>query len=56
MKHYLYLCDLFMNYPFRDLKQFKEPQVIEDDEELHINLYEKRILAPKVESSLFNIN
>lgn len=28
-----YIWDLFMNYPFSDSKQFKEPQLIEDDEE-----------------------
>lgn len=38
-----YACDLFLNYPFRDSKQFKEPQVIEDNEELKIILYEKII-------------
>lgn len=51
-----YECDLFLNYPFMDSKQFKEPQLIEDDEELKIILYEKRILIPEVKSSPFIIN
>lgn len=36
-----YSCDLFMDNPFSDSKQFKEPQIIEEDEELKITLYEK---------------
>jgi dihydrofolate reductase len=36
-----YACDLFMDNPFRDSKQFKEPQLIEEDEELKILLYDK---------------
>ena len=36
-----YSCDLFMDNPFSDSKQFKEPQIIEEDEELKIILYEK---------------
>lgn len=36
-----YSCDLIMNYPFRDSKQFKEPQIIEEDEELTIFMYDK---------------
>ena len=36
-----YACDLFMNNPFRDSKQFKEPLLIEEDDELKISLYEK---------------
>ena len=51
-----YSCDLIMEYPFKDSKQFKEPQIIEQDEELTIKLYEKKILAPEGESSPFNIN
>ena len=36
-----YLCDLNIDYPLKDSKQFKEPQIIEEDEELKIILYEK---------------
>jgi len=43
-----YSCDLDLNYDF--LKQFKEPKIIEEDEELKILLYEKRVSA---ESLLF---
>ena len=35
-----YSCDLIFNYDYS--KQFKEPQVIEEDEELKIILYEKK--------------
>jgi hypothetical protein len=38
-----YLCDLEIEYDYS--KQFKEPQIIEEDEELKIVMYEKRILA-----------
>lgn len=34
-----YSCDLIMDYDYS--KQFKEPQIIEEDEELKIILYEK---------------
>jgi dihydrofolate reductase len=34
-----YLCDLEFNYEYS--KQFKEPQIIEEDDELEIYLYEK---------------
>jgi len=34
-----YSCDLEFNYDYS--KQFKEPQIIEDDDELEIYLYEK---------------
>jgi dihydrofolate reductase len=34
-----YSCDLELNYDYS--KQFKEPQIIEEDEELEIYLYEK---------------
>lgn len=34
-----YSCDLFMDIDYS--KQFKEPQIIEEDEELKITLYEK---------------
>jgi len=51
-----YMCDLKIEYPFRESNQFKEPQIIDEDEELKILLYEKRILAPEGESSPFNIN
>lgn len=36
-----YSCDLQFKYPFSDSKQFKEPELIEEDDELKINLYEK---------------
>lgn len=35
-----YSCDLILNYPFRDSKQFKEPKIIEENDELKIFLYE----------------
>ena len=34
-----YSCDLFLDYDYS--KQFKEPQIIEEDDELQILLYEK---------------
>lgn len=34
-----YSCDLFLNYDFS--KQFKEPSLIEEDQELKIYLYDK---------------
>jgi dihydrofolate reductase len=36
-----YLCDLIMDYPLKDSKQFTETEIIEEDEELKIILYEK---------------
>lgn len=36
-----YACDLFINNSFMNSTQFKEPQLIEEDDELIIYLYEK---------------
>jgi dihydrofolate reductase len=39
-----YFCDLFLNYDF--LKDFKEPKIIDEDQELKIVLYEKMLITP----------
>jgi dihydrofolate reductase len=36
-----YSCDLFLDYPLRDSKQFKEPEIIDEDDELIIYKYGK---------------
>jgi dihydrofolate reductase len=36
-----YFCDLFLHYDFSN--EFKEPQIIDEDHELKICLYEKKI-------------
>ena len=38
-----YSCDLFLDYPLRDSKQFKEPEIIDDDDELTIYKYVKNL-------------
>jgi dihydrofolate reductase len=36
-----YSCDLVFDYPLRDSKQFKEPEIIDEDDELTIYKYAK---------------
>jgi dihydrofolate reductase len=38
-----YSCDLVFDYPLRDSKQFKEPEIIDEDDELTIYKYVKNI-------------
>jgi len=48
-----YSCDLEIEYDYS--KQFEEPQIIDEDDELKITLYKKRILEPEEGTSLLNI-